>query len=411
MSNSTQNIHPIIEETLKNFLDKAEKKEFLRILSGETKTESVIKDAKVRDQINFEINSGSQTRYQVDLLITFAESKYDTEKLIEFFIYLGQLSITSGENQIAVEIYEKIINLCDGKRGTADIIANAFLAIGEVYSRQAQWELSVTYLDKAITIFKEENDIKGNIHCQNIFGTIQGDQGNLEKAKEHFENALAALERIKDIALVGKIEINLAIINNMQSNYNEAISYLKRALLNFENLEDLKRISEVKHNLGMVYTKKKEYSAAISEFDYSIDASMRSNYLQNLGITYISKAYVYTHLKDLDLAEAFSNKAMEIAHKVNDKLSIAEVYKVKGIISRNRRQYEVSENSLLTSYRLNKELSNQLNLAETAQELGILFKQKRESDKSNQYFNEALSYFRKINAVADIQELEKLIKN
>jgi tetratricopeptide (TPR) repeat protein len=409
LSNSAQNIHPIIEETLKNFLDKAEKKEFLRILSGETKTESVIKDAKVRDQIHFDIGSGSQTRYQVDLLITFAESKYDTEKLIEFFIYLGQLSITSGENQIALEIFERIINLCDGKRGTADIIANALLAIGEIYSRQAQWEMSVTYLDKAITIFKEENDIKGNIHCQNIFGTIQGDQGNLEKAKEHFENALAALEKIKDTALVGKIEINLAIINNMQSNYNEAISYLKRALLNFEKLGDLKRISEVKHNLGMVYIKKKEYSAAISEFDYSIDASMRSNYLQNLGITYISKAYVYTHLKDLELADAFSNKAMEIAHKVNDKLSIAEVYKVKGIISRNRRQYELAENSLQTSYRLNKELGNQLNLAETAQELGILFKQKRESDMSNQYFTEALSYFRKINSIADIQEIEKLM--
>ncbi len=411
MSNTIQNIHPIIEETLKNFFDKGEIKEFLRILTGNTKTESVIIDAKVNDQINYEISSGSQPRYHTDLLITFAESKYDTEQFIEFLIYLGQFTITSGENQIATEIYERIINLCDGKRGTADITANALLALGEIYSRQAQWDLSVSYIEKAIGIFKEENDVKGRINCQNIFGTIQGDQGNLEKAKEHFENALLALEGMKDIALVGKIEINLAIINNMQNNYNEAISYLKRALLNFEKLEDLKRISEVKHNLGMVYTKKKDYSAAISEFDYSIDASMRSNYLQNLAITYVSKAYVYTHLKDLELAEAFSNKALEIAHKVNDKLSIAEVYKVKGMISRNRKQYEVSENSLLTSYRLNKELNNQLNLAETALELGILYKQKRDHDRSNQYFNEALSYFRKINAVADIQELEKLIKN
>lgn len=411
MTNSAPNIHPIIEETLKNFLDKAEKKEFLKILTEESKTHSVIKDAKLEDQINFEISSGLQFRYQTDLLITFAESRFNAEQLIQFLIYLGQLTITSGENQIAIEIFERIINLCEGKRGTADIIANAFRSIGEIYSRQAQWEISVTYIDKAIQIFQEENDIKGNIHCQNLFGTIQGDQGNLEKAKEHFEIALTALEGIKDIALVGKIEINLAIINSMQSNYNEAISYLKRALLNFEKLGDLKRISEVKHNLGMVYTKKKEYSAAISEFDYSIEASIRSNYLQNIGITYISKAYVYTHTKDFELAEAFSNKAMEIAHKVNDKLSIAEVYKVKGIISRNKKQYEVSENSLLTSYRINKELGNQLNLAETAQELGILFKLKRDLDKSNQYLTEALSYFRKINAVADIQEVEKLIKN
>ncbi len=411
MSNSTQNIHPIIDETLKNFLDKAEKKEFLKVLTGEPSTKSVIKDVKAEDQISFEIASSSQLRYQVDLLITFAESRYSTEQLIEFLLYLGQITITSGENEIALEIYERIINLCDGKRGTADIMANAFVSIGEIYSRQAQWDMSVTNLDRATKIFQEENDVKGSIQCQNIFGTIQGDQGNLERAKEHFENALMSLEGINDTALVGKIEINLAIINNMQSNYNEAISYLKRALLNFEKLGDLKRISEVKHNLGMVYSKKKEYTAAISEFDNSIDASIRSNYLQNIGITYISKAYVYTHLKDFALAEAFSNKAMEIAHKVNDKLSIADVYKVKGIISRNRRQFELAENSLLTSYRLNKELNNKLNLAETAQELGLLYKLKRDSEKSNKYFDEALSYFRKINSVSDILEIEKLINN
>ena len=93
-----------------------------------------------------------------------------------FLIYLGQLTLTSGENQIAIEIHERIINLCEGKRGTADIIANAFRSIGEIYSRQAHWEMSVTYIDKAIQIFLEENDIKGNIHCQNLFGTIQGER-------------------------------------------------------------------------------------------------------------------------------------------------------------------------------------------------------------------------------------------
>jgi tetratricopeptide (TPR) repeat protein len=410
LGNTIKNTHPIVEEALKNFFDKAEKEDFSQALTGDTDTEAAVKDVKIKDQINFEIRSGPQTRCQVDLLITFAESKYQLEKLIEFLIYLGQLTITAGENQIAIEIHEKIINLCKGKPGTADITANALLAIGEVYSRQAQWELSFGYLDKAIKIFQDENDTKGSIHCQNILGTIQGDQGNLEKAKEHFENALTALEGIKDNALVGKIEINLGIINNMQSNYDEALSYLKRALLNFEKVSDLKRIAEIKQNLGMVYTKKKEYSEAISEFDDSIDASIRSTYLQNLGIAYISKAYVYTNLKDFDLAGAFSDRALEIAYRINDKLSIAEVYKIKGIISRNRNKLDAAENSLLTSYRLNKDLGNQLNLAETAFELGILYKQKGDPDRGNQYLFEALGYFRKINSIADIQELEKLIK-
>ena len=409
MESKLLNTHPIVEETLKNFFDQSDKKDFFKTLTRETVSSSTIEDTGTREQLGLDIRTSPQLRYQVDQLITFAESKFTLEKFVGFLIYLGQLTITAGENPLAIEIHEKIIILCSDKAGMADITANALLAIGEIYSRQAQWELSISYLDRSIKIFRRENDTKGNIHCQNILGTIHGDQGNLNKAKEHFENALIALQEIKDTALIGKVEINLGIINNMQGNYNEALSFLKRALLNFEKVDNLKRIAEIKQNLGMVYIKKKDYNLALNEFNDSINISVRSSYLQNLGIAYINKAFVYVQLRDFDLAEAFAEKAMEIADKINDKLSIAEVYKIKGIINRNKNKLEVSENSLLTSYRLNKDLKNQLNLAEVACELGILFKQKGETEKSNQFLNEALGYFRRINSKADIQELEKLL--
>ncbi len=407
MNNTTVNNHPIVEDALKNFFDKSARKEFINKLSVETNQKDFTKDSS-KDRI-VDISTSLQTRFQIDQLITFAESKMDEEKFIQFLIYIGQLTILAGENPIALEIHEKIIRLCNDKTEMTDIRANAFLAIGEIYSRQAQWELSIGYLDRSIKIFREENDTKGNIHCQNILGTIHGDQGNLNKAKEHFENALTALQEIDDISLIGTIEINLGIINNMQGNYNEALSYLKRALLNFEKVGDIKRIAEIKQNLGMVYSKKNEYSTAINEFNESIELSIRSSYLQNLGIAYINKAFVYLQQGDFDFAGAFANKSMEIANKINDKLSIAEVYKIKGIINKHKNNIDAAENSLLTAYRLNKDMSNQLNLAEVACELGILFKKKGEPDKANKYLDEALGYFKKIDSKADITYLEKLL--
>ncbi|MBK9098165.1 MAG: tetratricopeptide repeat protein [bacterium] len=407
MNNASVNTHPIVEEALKNFFDKSSRKEFVDKLFIDTIQKDIAKES-AKDRI-VDISTSSQTRFQIDQLITFAETRMDEEKYIQFLIHIGQHTIIAGENPIALEIHEKLIRLCNDKVEMADIRANALLSIGEIYSRQAQWELSISYLDKSIKIFRDENDTKGNIHCQNILGTIHGDQGNLNKAKEHFENALSALQEVDDIALIGTIEINLGIINNMQGNYNEALSYLKRALLNFEKVGDIKRIAEIKQNLGMVYTKKKEYSAAINEFNESIELSIRSSYLQNLGIAYINKAFVYLQQGDFDFAGAFANKSMEIANKINDKLSIAEVYKIKGIISRHKNNIDASENSLLTAYRLNKDLNNQLNLAEVACELGILFKKKGERATADKYLNEALGYFKKIDSKADISYLERLM--
>jgi tetratricopeptide (TPR) repeat protein len=411
LNNQLLNTNPILAEAFKNFFDNADIAEFIR------RNQPLISEAesgdkeKVKSKSDFEIKSSPQTRTQVDILITFAETKFTAERFLEFLIYLGQLTITSGEYATALDIFEKIVNTTKDSPALMNITANAHLSIGEIYSRQAQWNLSFSSLDNAKENFAAENDLKGNVNCENLFGTIYGDQGNTEKAKEHFENALVLLENFENPALLGKVEINLGIINTIQGDFNEALSYLKRALLNFEKIGDLKRISEIRQNLGMIFLKKKEFSAALDQFDLSIDAAARANYLQTLGIAYVSKANVFTLLKDYKLADAFAAKAMEIAYKINDKLSIAEVYKVTGVVKRNLGELDTAQDYLLTSLRLNKDLNNQLNIAETKVELGHLMKLLNEEDKCKQYFIDALDYYRKIKSPVDIAELEKLIKN
>jgi len=408
-----RNIHPIVEEVLNSFFNPDETKEFIsRYLSNEDDSSKVdeVTDTNLSAQFKFKLPDGLKTRSQIDLLITFSEANLSQDKLVELLLFLGQSTITSGEYTSSVEIHNKIISLTKDFPEMLNITANAYFSIGEIFSRQAQWDLSFFYLDKAIKLFGKENNLKGNANCENLYGTIYGDMGNLEKAIMHFENALAALEGDPDNALAGKIEINLGIVNNMIGNYDEALSYLKRALLKYEKIGEAKRVGEIRQNLGMVYTKKKEFTAAVNEYDLSLEASIQSNYLQTIGISYLSKAYVYSQLGDYLLAEAFAEKAMEISYKINDKLSMAEVYKIKGIIKRSRNEYETAENYLLTSLRLNKELDNQLNYAESSYELGLLYRSTDQKVKSQQYLSSSLEYYKKINAREEIKMLEELLK-
>jgi tetratricopeptide (TPR) repeat protein len=162
LNNPISNTHPIVEEALKNFFDKSAKKEFLNKISGEYKTQKSSKDFSQKEHLGIEISTSAETRFQLDQLITFAETNLSEEKYIEFLIYLGQHTIIAGENAIAIEVHEKLLRLCNEKPEMSNISANAYLAIGEVYSRQAQWELSINYLDKAIKGFREASDVKGN---------------------------------------------------------------------------------------------------------------------------------------------------------------------------------------------------------------------------------------------------------
>lgn len=409
-----QNKERLFGEILNDFFDKKEitefSEKFLGNKSGRTKLPSKVSTTN-RFQVELDIKDEASFRSSVDLLITFASTKLDKHKFLEFLLTLGQISITAGEFPLAVDIHEKILSTTKKDPLFVDISANAFFALGELYSRQAQWQASRSNIKKADDLFKKMNDLSGRSRCENLLGTIQGDIGNMKKAKEHFEKSLTFLDDTHDKALRGKVEINLGITHTVQENFDTALSYFKRASVNFQKISDLKRVAEIHHNIGMVHLKKNYYEDALVEFDQSISASLQAGFLPTLSITYISKAYLYTLIDDFVLSSAFAEKAMDISYKINDKLTIAEVYKVKGIIERNMMNFEVSENYLLTSMRLNTELGNKLNQAETAYELGLLYKDINRKKDSRYYLNSALQYYKKINAPSEIDIIKDYLQN
>ncbi len=93
MNNTSPNTHPIVEDALKNFFDKSDKKDFVNKISGEIKPQKTAKEGNQKEHLGFEISTSAETRYQLDQLITFAESKLSEDKFIEFLIFLGQHTI------------------------------------------------------------------------------------------------------------------------------------------------------------------------------------------------------------------------------------------------------------------------------------------------------------------------------
>ncbi|MBK7631577.1 MAG: tetratricopeptide repeat protein [Ignavibacteriales bacterium] len=405
----TDQINKSIFEVLPDFFDKNQLDEFISLykssLSGKLEAEKFQEEK----EFEYKVQDGLNYRSQVDLLITFSGNNLPREKFLSLLLYISQASITNGEFLAAIDINQKIIALTVNDKNMIDLNANAHLLVGEIYSRQANWQDGFSFVNRALDIFTTVNDVKGIAKCENLLGTIHGDLGDIKKAIENFESALEKSNDESNYIEKAKIEINLGIVSSIKGFFDEALVFFKRALINYTKVDDKKRIAEIHQNIGMVYTKKGDYQYAIKEFDESLSYAIETNYLQNIGIVYLSKAFAYSKMNDFSLANAFADKSMEVAHKLNDKLTIAEVYKIKGIIQRSVQNYILSENYLETSLRLNIEAGNQLNRAETYQELGVLYNAMGKLDKSKENFKLALQFFKKINSEPDITNLENLL--
>ena len=349
------------------------------------------------------------SRAQIDLLITYAENKLSQNKLIQFLITLGEAVKSNGEYDIAISIFDSLLKTTGNDRNLSNIKINCYLALADIYEKQAYWKESLALVKKARNAFSLKKDDRGLAVCENFMGTIYGERGDIKKAKDHFEMSLSLLNPAKDKSLFGMLEINLGIINNIQGNYDEAFTCFRRALVIFEQTHDLNRIAELRQNIGMLFTQKGDYNSALSEFDKSIALSTELGYISKLGIAYLSKAFILTQLKDYPLASVFANRALEICSKLNDRLSMADIYKIQGIIERNQSNYKLSENYFLTSLRINEELSNGLNRAETLFELGKLYVAMNQKNMGLEVLKSSLEYFRNINSSGMVRKLKEEI--
>ena len=402
----------MIDKLLQSYFKPDDISEYKKILAKYSTAKKPFKSSlnvATKNQLDSEIAPTQNYHASVNFLITFAERRLNRQKFLEFLQNLGEISIAQGELTTATEIYNYVLNLIEDDPKQEITLAHAFLSLGDITSRYAEWEKSISYINKAEKLFIKHKDYKGCFRCENLLGTIAGDRGDLKKANKYFEKSLTFLRHNKDSALIGILEINLGILNNIQGDYDTAFTYYQRALIKFEQIQDFRRMTEVRHNLGMLFTEKADYQSALSEFDLSITSALKAGYLPSLALSYLGKAVIYIQLDDLQLANAFADKAMEICFKLNDRLSIADIYKVKGIIERKLKNYSGAENYFLSSLRINEELENDFNEAETSFELGVLYVELNRKDEAIKQFKFSLDYYKKQNTNFMIKKIQDII--
>ena len=412
--NKTATLVKDIEGLLSNYLGKKEAEGFSKKLEKENVSE-VKKSKKLftrsSDQVNSIITEGAKGRELIHSIISFAEERISEEFLLKLMHDLSQLMIFNGELDIATEICEDLIVKIGGNANYSSIEADAYLALAKIAWSQAYWELSIGYVQKAYAFYQIKGDHHGYAKCENMLGTISGEQGDVLEAYDHFKKGLDCLSHTDDVSLRSMFEINLGILQNMQGEYTKAMWNYKNALNKCIQLKDTRRIARIRHNLGMLYTQMKDYQAAIEEFDASISVSLEYGYLSNCAIGYIGKAYIYTKMNNIGLAEAFTDKALELAYKINDTLSIADVYKIKGMIQGNLENFELSAEMLENSLRLNEDFENKMNFAESSFELSKIYSKTKRNDEAEELKKSAVGYYDLVKAKSYIDELISVYSN
>jgi tetratricopeptide (TPR) repeat protein len=318
---------------------------------------------------------------------------------------LGNICIASGKINFAQEIFNKICK----KSSDKSIIAKSLIGLADIYSRRANWIRGISLVTEAETIFKENNDRMGLANCFNMLGSISGEMGDIEKAKNYFNQSLVFANESSDEELNAKIETNLGVVNSILGNNDESIIHYESAMMIYKEIGDLRRVAEVYVNIGLNFLDAGDTKSSLSALDRGIEISVDNRYFGVLTLLYHAKAQVLIAEKDILSAKEFADRALSLSHNLDDKLTIADIYKLRGIIAKELNDTMTSEDYLMISLRINTSLRNSLNTAEVSFELACLYKDQGKHQQSKYYYSQAIDYFRRSNAPDRVMKIENML--
>lgn len=230
-----------------------------------------------------------------------------------------------------------------------EITATSYNNIGGIYWKQSDYDKTIEYLHKALTIRER---IFGTKHSEtasiyNNLGLVYKNKGDYNKALEFHFKALEIRE--EELGMenpsIAQSNMNIASVYNDLGKYDKALEYYQKALAIFEEslgTEDPSTATNY-NEIGLVYLSQGDYDNALS-FMLKALAIREKNYGTNnpeTAISYNSLGMFYNKQSNFGKAMEYLFKALAIREKNlnTNHPSIATTYNEIGLVYQNQSDY------------------------------------------------------------------------
>ena len=197
-------------------------------------------------------------------------------------------------------------------------LANRYVEKAIQFARDAQYDSTLTYYEKARVIYQAAGAWERYVHCYNKMGEQYWRKRALVTAQEYLNEALKiGLERWgEQHPEVASSYQNLGVVQHLKGNNGQALAFWNQALaIRLVVLgEHHPDVARTYHNLGLYYDVTGNYKQALVFYDKAVTIKRATLGEQDpdLAMSYNNIGIVYFTIGALDQAREFLDKALDI---------------------------------------------------------------------------------------------------
>ncbi len=266
----------------------------------------------------------AQDAYVDSLKLAVKQAKHDTTKIK----LLNELSELCEIDEILsyAQPCEKLCNIAlkTNPRHTFYLrnLSDAINNIGFVYEQQGESDKALEHYTRSLKIRESLNDLVGMAASYNNIGVIYKNFGNIPKALDYYHKCLKISETIKDKNMIALALDNIAAIFSSQGDYQKSLEYYNRGLKLYEETKDKSGIGLALNNIGYVHNCLNNVEKSLEYHLKSLKLFEEINEKQGITASLNNIGIIYKEKGDLNKAIEIYNRSLLIYEEINDKSGI-----------------------------------------------------------------------------------------
>jgi predicted ATPase/DNA-binding XRE family transcriptional regulator len=214
--------------------------------------------------------------------------------------------------------------------------------------------------------------------------------GEIEKARELFQQSLKILSPYRDCAMLAELLLYLSVLEHSQGDYPAALRLAEECVaLNREQGRG-PGAGYALSNLGLVSLSQGEYETAYTSLKESVSIMRSIPFPRGAAITLARLGAAAIPLGRLDEARQALEESLEVTRRLNDRWGIGNSLNYLGLLAFDRGQYERAESLMRESVALFEEDGDQILHASTLTDLGYILIERHAEREARNAFQQAL---------------------
>lgn len=261
-------------------------------------------------------NAQKHSARSIHIIESGYASNLKLESRIAAYILAGDIAKALADNTNAEKYY--IAAAAFAEKDFPDRLALVNKNLADLYRIIQKTEKSIEHSIKALSYYKDANDLSMQAACLNNIGLACWNLGDYSGAERYFNEALEINRKLDNLVEQSKLHSNIGIICDITGRKEEVLEHFERALECSRKAGDLKRQTAALNNIGFFLLNSGNPHKALNYFLESRKIAkgigltqMELDIISNIGWAYhelgdFMKSVNY-HQESLKLAEQLGN--------------------------------------------------------------------------------------------------------